>query len=299
LNSPKVQRSRQLTGAYLKLRCKLPGNNARVKTPMHLWLYCPVTELYTPVRSVARGIFPDSIGVCALWRAPGDRRRKVPRVTRGERKKRLPRATASICWGRAGGYPLMMGIIAYGRILRRKDPTGRRNLPRVAVRICEPSYGYDEASQLSADRRKDLPAVATFCELSSGSASRRSLPRGVVRIGAPSQPSAGRRRDLRAVATFGEASEGCDEASQLSARRRKDLRAVVTFCKASYGATTSYFRPNFLSCSRSPTASASRFRRVSSFLASSIQRTYSRRYEGARFEKFVHAAPLVRSASSM
>src|SRR3954465_5713552 len=61
----------------------------------------------------------------------------------------------------------------------------------------------------------------------------------------------------------------------------------------------SYFNPNFLFCSNNLTASASRFRRVSSFLASSIQPTYRRRYEGARLEKFVHAAPLARNASSL
>jgi hypothetical protein len=43
----KAQRSRILTGGYLKLRWKLPGKNARVKALMHLWLYCPVRELYT------------------------------------------------------------------------------------------------------------------------------------------------------------------------------------------------------------------------------------------------------------
>jgi hypothetical protein len=63
----KAQRSRLLTGAYLKLRWKLPGFDTGVKTPMHLWLYCPVQELYTLKSGVASPSYeknPDFIGVC-------------------------------------------------------------------------------------------------------------------------------------------------------------------------------------------------------------------------------------------
>ena len=89
LNSPKVQRSRLLTGAYLKLRCKLPGNKARVKRPCIYGYIVPVTELYTPVPTVARGIFSDSIGVCEPWQTFGEPQRPS-REGHGERGKKGP-----------------------------------------------------------------------------------------------------------------------------------------------------------------------------------------------------------------
>src|SRR4029077_4767042 len=101
MNSPKVQRSRQFTPCYLKLRWKLPGKNTSVKVPMHLWLYCPVTELYTPPSAVARLIstnFPGFMGVCASLGS-----------AEAKRSTESSCALTTICWGAYRGALLHTG----------------------------------------------------------------------------------------------------------------------------------------------------------------------------------------------
>src|SRR4051812_31180083 len=111
MNSPKVQRSRQVTPCYLKLRWKLPEENTSVKVPMHLWLYCPVTELYTPPSAVARPIstnFPGSIGVCAA-------RGGVARERIAASSYRL----CAICWGAFGESYCIQGGKTQRKFARR------------------------------------------------------------------------------------------------------------------------------------------------------------------------------------
>jgi hypothetical protein len=182
MNSPKVQRSRQVTPCYLKLLWKLPEENTSVKVPMHLWLYCPVTELYTPPSAVARLIstnFPGFMGVCASL---GDVAAELPAAS-------ACRLTLYV------GEPLGESYSIQGRETQRKLPLGDAaclSRPR-GRKICPPGISAAGVSCPLHTWKGRPPAKGC---LAGGAARTRNV---ADRKGLPCEETSRRPRGLRRI----------------------------------------------------------------------------------------------------